>query len=130
MYLMQTNMARARGRYQSVDVSTRVEGASPHQLVMVLFDELLRALEAMTAATSRGDVVQRLNRQGRVLALISGLETSLDFERGGEIAESLALVYREARRLTLLGGREADVAPLQQARAMLDEIASAWRVIG
>ena len=130
MYMMHTGMARARGRYQSVDTSTRVEGASPHQLVMVLFDELLRSLDAMIAATSRGDAVQRLNRQGRVLAVLGGLDSSLDFDRGGEVAESLALIYREARRLTLQGGREANLAPLQQARAMLGEISSAWQTIG
>jgi flagellar protein FliS len=125
MYMARGHFA-AKARYQRVDVSSRVEGADPHELVAMLYEELLRSLDAMALATERGDYVQRGERQARALRLISGLETSLDFDQGGDIAAGLARIYREARRLVIAGGREGDLAKVVQAREMLAGIAEAW----
>ena len=130
MYAMRGQFGMAKARYQRVDVASRVEGANPHQLVVILYDELLKALDAMSAAMARGDYVQRGERQARALRLISGLETSLDFEQGGDIALGLAKIYREARRLTIAAGRENDVKLVERAREMLGEVAQAWEQIG
>ena len=128
MYVQRGQFGMAR--YRSVDLSSRIEGASPHQLVQLLFDELLKAMDAMAAAMARRDFGRRGERQARALSILSGLETSLDFEQGGEIAGGLAAIYREARRLLIAAGREGDGAPLERARAMIAEIASAWEGIG
>lgn len=117
-------------RYQSVDISSRIEGATPHQLVQIMYEELLKALDAMAFATSRGDYVQRGQHQSKVLAVLTGLETSLDFDKGGQIAVDLVAIYRETRRLVIAGGREGDARPVTQAREMIQEIASAWEEIG
>jgi flagellar protein FliS len=129
MFVSRGQFGAAKARYQRVDVTSRVEGANPHQLVSILYDELIKSLEAMSLAASRGDYVQRGERQARALRLISGLETSLDFDQGGEIALGLAKVYREGRRLVIAGGRENDVAKIDQAREMLSGIADAWAQI-
>lgn len=117
-------------RYRSVDLASRIEGASPHQLVVIMFEEAVKALEAMAAAADKGDYLQRGLRQSRALSIIHGLEGSLDHEQGGEIAAGLAAIYREARRLAIAGGRDNDPALIRQASAMLEEIASAWSAIG
>jgi flagellar protein FliS len=117
-------------RYQSVDISSRIEGATPHQLVQIMYEELLKALDAMAFATSRGDYVQRGERQSRVLAILTGLETSLDFDKGGQIAVDLVAIYREARRLVIAGGREGNAQLVIQAREMIAEISTAWEAIG
>jgi flagellar secretion chaperone FliS len=119
----------ARARYQDVDLGSRIEAANPHGLVAILFDELLKAIDALTVAMRNKDWNQRATRQSRVLSILHGLEASLDIERGGEIALSLLSIYREARRLVLAAGREHDPEPLTRARAMLAEIASAWESI-
>lgn len=130
MLMRHGQFGAARARYQSVDMTSRIEGASPHGLVAILFDELLKALDAMGAAIRRGDVGQRGTRQARALSILHGLEGSLDHEKGGEIADGLSAIYREARRLTVAGGRDNDVEPVLQARDMVGEIASAWGQIG
>jgi len=117
-------------RYQSVEMSSRIEGATPHQLVQIMYEELLKALDAMAFATSRGDYVQRGQHQSKVLAILSGLETSLDFDKGGQIAVDLVAIYREARRLVVAGGRDGDARLVMQTREMIQEIAAAWDAIG
>ena len=117
-------------RYQSVDISSRIEGATPHRLVQIMYEELLKALDAMAFATARGDYVQRGQHQSKVLAILTGLETSLDCDKGGQIAVDLVAIYREARRLVIAGGREGDARLVTQTRDMIQEIASAWDAIG
>lgn len=130
MFMSRGQFGGAGARYKSVDLASRIEGATPHQLVLLMYEELLKAVDAMAVAARRGDYVQRGERQARAFAILSGLETSLDFEQGGEIARGLVVVYREARRLLIAGGRDGGEAMIAQAREMLGEIADAWAQIG
>lgn len=128
MFLQPLKFGAARN-YGHIDLASRIEGASPHGLVVVLYEELLKAMDAMIVAMRRRDYTQRATRQGRVLSILLGLETSLDHEQGGEIARDLSLVYRQARRLTMEGSRNNDVERVGKAREMVGEIASAWERI-
>jgi flagellar protein FliS len=120
----------ARSRYQIVDVESRVESASPHRLIAILFDELLKAIEIMQAAQSVGNRAKMIAKQSLAANILLALETSLDFRTGGELAVNLAHVYREGRRLVQQGGREDRPEMVEDARVMLADIASAWEQIG
>jgi flagellar protein FliS len=130
MYTAQPRLGAARMRYQDVELRSRTESASPHGLVALMFDELLKALDAMAAACKRGDYAQRAARQARALSILNGLQVSLDYEKGGEIAASLGTIYKEAHRLTLLGGKENDAELVLRAREIMHDIATAWEAIG
>lgn len=123
-------MGGAKLRYQTVDVASQVEGASPHRLVGILFDELMKALEIMIAAQRAGNRAKVIDKQNRASTILLALETSLDFRGGGEIAVNLALVYREARRLVVLGGREQKPEHVERAKEYLSGIVDAWEQIG
>jgi flagellar protein FliS len=120
----------ARARYRDIDVGSRVEGASPHRLIAILYDELDKSVEAVGAALGRGDRGRALTAQSRALTILHGLETSLDFENGGDIAPGLAAVYREARQLLRSDGGNLSPERTDRARTMLREIAGAWAAIG
>jgi flagellar protein FliS len=120
----------AKLRYQTVDVAARVEGATPHRLVGILFEELMKALEIMAAAQRANIRAKAIDKQARASNILLALETSLDFRNGGEIAVNLSKVYRECRRLVLTGGREHKPELVDQARSYLEGIADAWEEIG
>lgn len=122
--------AAASRHYASIDAGSRVEGASPHQLVKILFDELLLAMDATAMAIRGGDRGKAFEKQTRALTLLHALETSLDFEQGGEIATNLAIVYREARRRLLAAAAENDADRVLSARGIINDIAEAWAQIG
>lgn len=122
--------ASAARRYAAVHSGSRTEGATPHALVKILFDELLLALEAAALAERNGDRVKVSDKQARAMSILFALESSLDFDKGGDIAIGLAQIYREARRLMLMAARDHDAAPVDQARIMVAEIADAWGQIG
>ena len=62
--------------------------------------------------------------------MISGLQTSLDMERGGELARNLAAVYAGAAQRLTAAARARDPAGLTSVRAMIGDIAGAWDAIG
>lgn len=120
----------AMRRYAAVHSGSRTEGATPHGLVRILFDELLLALETAALAERQGDRLKASDKQARALSILFALESSLDFDKGGDIAMGLAQIYREGRRLLLKGARERTAEDIDQARAMIAEIADAWNQIG
>lgn len=119
----------AARRYAAVHSGSRTEGATPHGLVKILFDELLLAMDAAALAERNGDRMKVSDKQARAMSILFALEASLDFDKGGDVALGLAQIYRESRRLLLAGAKERSAAPVEQARAMIAEIADAWNQI-
>ncbi|MGE0773651.1 MAG: flagellar export chaperone FliS [Sphingomonadaceae bacterium] len=130
MYRAAGQFGGAGARYRNIENASRVDGASPHKLIAILFEELLRAVEATRVAMERGDIARQADRQARALSILQALDASLDMERGGEVAANLSRIYREGRRLIAAGAREKRTDMITRARDMLAEIASAWDNIG
>ena len=120
----------AKMRYQSVDVESQVLGASPHRLVGILFEELMKSIDILIAAQRAGNRAKIIDKQSRASTILLALETSLDYRNGGEIALNLAKVYRESRRLIVQGGRNDQPELVEKARGYLVDIAEAWEQIG
>lgn len=117
----------AGARYRDIEVAARVQGASPHGLVQIMYDELLKGVDTLAAAEKNG-VTRPGVVHSRVVSLLHGLEATLDYPRGGNIAVSLGTVYREARRLIGIAGPGRGEA-LTEARGILGDIAGAWAAI-
>lgn len=128
MFMGQSQL-KALKRYSAVETDSRIEGATPHQLVRILFDELLLAIDAAALALRGGDRQKTIDKQTRALTILHALENSLDFERGGEVAVNLATVYRETRRRLLEGTSAGNAELIEPARGYIAEIADAWMQI-
>jgi flagellar secretion chaperone FliS len=125
--------ASARKSYANAEIGARVEAASPHELIAVLFEELLKNLDTLGVGLSANGTMTRaaaIQRRSRVNTIIIGLEASLNHNQGGEIAGGLLAIYREARRLIGEGVTAGDPKPVIEARGMIAEIADAWSQIG
>jgi flagellar protein FliS len=130
---MYGNAASARARYHTIDVGSQVEAASPHRLIAILYEEALKQLDTIVAGFRAGSTANRPGmpeRRGRANTILMGLEASLDRGQGGDLANGLGAIYREARRLISVGMTENDPNPIIQAREMIAEIADAWASIG
>lgn len=130
MFGAPSRYAAPGARYRDIDVAARVQGATPHGLIQIMFEELLKGLDTLAAAETMHDLARRNAAQARAISLLHGLESSLDYARGGEIADNLGHIYREARRL--LGptpGMDRGTA-IAQARDMVSTISGAWEAIG
>jgi len=125
MFMGQSQI-KALKRYAAVETDSRIEGATPHQLVRILFEELLLSIDAAALALRASDRAKTLDKQTRALTLLHALETSLDFERGGDIAMSLGTIYRETRKRILEATALGQPESMTMARGYIAEIADAW----
>lgn len=112
-------------RYQQVDLASRVEGSTPHALVSMLYAELSVALDVMVRAAETGDANRRLQQHERASTILHTLEAGLDRVKGGDLATSLAGIYRQMRR-RLLAARNGDIAAAEEVRDGVASLAEAW----
>ncbi len=122
------NIRRGAGAYARVGVESAVMSADPHQLIVMLFDG------AQAAISSARLHMQDGNRSAKGLAISkaidivnNGLAAALDYDRGGEIADNLGRLYDYIARLLLQANLRDDIAQLEQAASLLDDIGSGWR---
>ncbi|MEJ8825687.1 flagellar export chaperone FliS [Variovorax humicola] len=122
---------RAANAYRTVGVQSSVDGADPHQLVVLLFDGLQQALQAARGALQRGDVAAKGLQVMRALRFLEeGLKGGLDDERGGELAARLRALYDYCiERITLANVRN-DGDLLAEVAALIAPVAESWQAIG
>lgn len=122
---------KGAGAYARVGVESATMSASPHQLIVMLFDGAQSAIRAARIHMQAGNTAEKGKSISKALDVINnGLLAALDSEQGGEIAERLAELYDYIVRLLLAANLRNDQESLDQAESLLDNIASAWREIG
>lgn len=123
--------ARGAGAYAKVGVESGVLSASPHQLIVLLFDGALSSIRAARLHMAEGNVQEKGKSISKALNIVNnGLLAALDTERGGEIAERLGALYEYISRLLLSANLHNDDKSLHEAAQLLEDIGSAWRQIG
>lgn len=78
-------------QYQAYSVATRTV-AKTRQVVM-LYDGAIRFLRQAEAAIERNQIEERFRLLQRATDVVTGLQSSIDFDTGGEIAHTLHRFY-------------------------------------
>lgn len=118
---------RASEGYHSVQVITGVAAADSIQLVQMLFDGLLESLDRARGHIANGATVEKSDALVRAGRIVVGLQSALDFQRGGELAQNLNDLYvYVTRRLFYINARN-DLVALEEVRGLMEEVATAWQ---
>lgn len=129
-YPGQTGALRRRSAqaYANVGLETQVLGASPQQLITLLFQGAQAAVMKARLYMQNQDIAGRGAAISKAIDIVdSGLKASVDTEVGGELATSLITTYELIIRHLLLANLNADDKHLDIAEKMLTDIAQAWR---
>lgn len=115
----------AAARYASVDLTSRIASADPHELVALLYETLLDAVDAMLAASAVKASARFCESRLRALQALHALVQGLD-PQAGELATTLSRLYRGM--LASLGGMEVtdNPEPIAANRATIAMLADAW----
>lgn len=117
--------------YSHGGLEAQVEAATPHQLILMLFEGAATALNVARLHMQANEYEQKGALISRAISIIaSGLQASLDREAGGELAENLHALYGYMVQRLLEANRHNDVARLDEVSLLLLEIHSAWKQIG
>lgn len=123
--------ARGANAYASVSIETGVASATPHKLIVMLFDG---ALVAVTTALSHMEA-RNISAKGQaiskaIMIIDSGLRASLDKKVGGEIAASLDSLYEYMSNRLLIANLKNQPEILEEVHLLLSDLKSAWVEIG
>lgn len=117
--------------YAQVSVESAVLSASPHQLVVLLFDGALSAIKKASILTEQGDIPGKGQAITKAINIIAnGLRSGLDHEAGGAIAANLDDLYEYMTRRLLQANLHNDLAALAEVESLMVNIADAWKEIG
>lgn len=112
--------------YMNKYQQTQVHTASPEQIMLMLYDGAVRFLNQAKQGMDERNFGKKGTGISRAMAIIEELNTTLDFNQGGEIAENLdALYHYMLQRLTHANVKN-DPAALEEVRDMLADLRQTW----
>jgi flagellar secretion chaperone FliS len=124
-----THPAIASQHYRMLDLQSRVASASPHGLVSLLYEELLRSLDLIIVKQAQGRAIAGNTHLAKAMSIIVALGGSLDFANGGDLAQVLNRIYRSAARSLNEAARSDDIGKIEQVRDAISDIAYAWQAL-
>lgn len=118
--------------YQSTERNALAETEDPHKLVLIMFDALIKSMEIYieNIDIKTADLELRSKHFSRSLTIIYSLQSSLDFEKGGEIAENLFQTYEFSRQMVIGSIKNMDSKGPKRAVSLLADIREAWAQMG
>jgi flagellar protein FliS len=115
------------GAYQQVGLVTGVGAASPHQLVLMLFDGFDEALAQALGALRDGTIETKCRAIGRATRIVDdGLKANLDLQGGGTLAADLRDLYAYVSLRLLQANLNNDAAALDECRRLMRPLHDAW----
>ncbi|WED44151.1 flagellar export chaperone FliS [Legionella cardiaca] len=120
---------QALEQYKSIELQTRIETASPHELIHLLLQGARSHIATAQGNIQRNQISEKGEHIGKTISIIEGLRISLDHENGGEIAANLDRLYEYIQRILLKANLDNDIDLLTQANTLLAEIHQAWQDI-
>jgi len=117
---------RSHSAYASTQIETSVSSARPVDLVVMVYQRLLDHLQTGKVQLSEGaDATDSLTKS--IDLITTGLESCLDLEKGGEIAQNLALIYKWASQEIVRARLHRDPYKIQGVINALIPLTEAWR---
>jgi len=126
-----TNSRSAANAYANVGLETGVVAASPHQLIIMLYEGAELAVRMAIKHMNEGDLAKKSVAITKASSIIlDGLRAALDPQQGGDIALQLDALYDYMNKRLMLAHLNNQTAPLEEVLGLLQELHGAWQQIG
>jgi flagellar protein FliS len=121
---------RSANAYKVVGEETLVAGASPHQLVSMLFEALQQSLLSAKGAILSGDIPTKGRSISRAVRILEeGLKASLDVDRGGNLAVNLRSLYDFCIFRISEANLRSDAAMIDEVIRIIHPVSDGWQQI-
>lgn len=122
---------RGVNAYAKVGLETGIGSASPHKLIVMLFDGALVAVLSAQMHLKSGNVPEKGKSISKAIQIIdNGLRASLDKKVGGQIAEGLDALYEYMSGRLLMANLQNDLGMLEEVQRLLSDLRETWNAIG
>lgn len=116
--------------YTAVSLDSQIAGATPHQLIVLLYDGAINAMRRAEIYFQSGNIARRGEMISRAINIIdNGLRAGLDHEKGGQIAAELESLYEYISRTLLEANLNKSGENLPHLISLMTEMQETWQAI-
>ena len=112
--------------YTQTNIESIVHEATPHKLISMLLKGATDALAQAIGAIERKDFEGKSKKISKATEIILNLQTYLDREKGGEVADNLNELYTYMVKALIDANRTNDLEKLREVSGLLDTVAEGW----
>jgi flagellar protein FliS len=111
--------------YQRTAVTTQNKG----RLIVMLYDGAIKFLRQAIRNLESNDFAAKGRNISKAQDIITELNTILDMDSGGEVAQNLRGLYNFMNRHLTQAGIKCDAQMIREVISLLEELNQSWRAI-
>jgi flagellar biosynthetic protein FliS len=115
--------------YQQTATNAKAATADPYQLVLMLVDGLLDELARIEGHIEAKQFERKGKSMAKALQILGGLDSALDMENGGELADNLRRLYDYCGQQLFDVSVHNDIAKLKSVIKVLSELKEGWQAM-
>lgn len=116
----------ALAAYGEVKVHSAIEGASPTELISVLFDGVSSRLNQSLTAIEAGEIAKKGELISQTISILEYLTAVLDEHNAPEVADNLQGLYRYMVTTLLNANINNDPTAIREVISLMTEVRDAW----
>jgi flagellar protein FliS len=113
--------------YTQTNIESIVHEATPHKLIDMLFKGAKDALAQAIGAIERNDFEAKSKKISKATEIILNLQTYLDKDKGGEVADNLNELYTYMATTLIDANRLNDASKVREVAGLLETVSDGWR---
>jgi flagellar protein FliS len=120
------NAIAAMRQYQQVSVHSGIMDASPHRLVQMLMEGALEKIALAKGYMTNNEIANKGENIGKAIAIVGGLQGSLNHDSGGEISANLNRLYDYMSTRLVIANLHNDASILDEVTSLMMDIKMGW----
>lgn len=122
-------MGRGVKLYQQTKSNVEANEVNPYHMVKLLMQGVLDKLSTAKAGLTEQNYKLKGENIGAAISIVGGLQCSLDFEQGKEIAENLNNLYDYIAITLTEASKNNDIDKIDEVINLMSDIKSGWDAI-
>jgi len=110
--------------------ANQILNASPKKLIILLYEGCIKNLKLAELHIAEKNIEKTNQALIKAQDIIAELMNTLDFEKGGEVAENLYRMYEYLASELIKANVTKDVEDVKRNRQLVEELRDAWIEIG
>ncbi len=106
-----------------------VQTASPLQQIILLYDKAIVSLKTAKEHIKEGDIKGKIQNITKASDIVRALDSALDFDKGGEIASNLHMLYQFIDTSLFQVHAKNDIKLLDDLIEILQNLKEGWEGI-
>ncbi|MCP5048426.1 MAG: flagellar export chaperone FliS [bacterium] len=107
-------------------LKNNVEGMNNDQLILFIYQEMLKILNQTIYYFEKNDIENRVNGINKAIEVANALMSILNFEQGGDIAVRLRSLYLYSVKKLTAANLDQDPKPVEDVIKIFKDLYSGW----